>query len=171
MSSYELLHQGLVLSAIGVVGLAASARGQGLDSPSPSAASPNDRDRSMFRVRHGVRPLQAAEEGNPVEGLPNGVYGFSYSPASEAIPLFARHSLQSFEIHKAADGEVHILGYLGSKQAEELKSGGPAEVRLYPDAYGEATELTAIPLDAIVRSKGPSRSEGNYLTATVQLSR
>src|SRR5581483_4515408 len=53
-----------------------------------------------LRAKRSLRPLQKSEAGTPVRDLPDGVYGFTYSPTFESTPLFAHKSWRSFEFHK-----------------------------------------------------------------------
>lgn len=122
-----------------------------------------DQERQAIRLQNAVRVVTKEEDGRPLDRLPGGVYGFSYSPASDAIPLFTRHAAASFEIHKPATGPYQILGYVAPAQAEAQGQ----DVKLYPDAYGEATQLIALPADRITRLKGPSRAGGNCLDVTL----
>jgi len=122
-----------------------------------------DQERQAIRLQNSVRLVTKQEEGRPLDRLPAGIFGFTYSPASDAIPLFARHAKASFEIHKPASGPYRILGYLAPTQIEAQGQ----DVKFYPDAYGEATKLVAITADRIGRLKGPSRANGNYLDVTL----
>ncbi|HEV2689415.1 MAG TPA: hypothetical protein VGV35_12705, partial [Bryobacteraceae bacterium] len=61
-----------------------------------------------LRARHQVRPLRPEEEGFAVERLAPGVYGFTYAPGQDEVPIFAHASYHSFEIHKLADQTVYI---------------------------------------------------------------
>lgn len=160
----DLVFQSLLLPAAGVLGLAASRGPSGAPVPEP----PDGGERETIRMRNGVRLIGPGEEGLPLDRLPGGVYGFSYSPATGAIPLFARHALGSFEIHKPASGPPHMLGYLAVQEAEAFERAELQDVRLYPEPYGTSRTLLAVPGDRIVRAKGPSRSDGNYLSLTIR---
>ena len=117
----------------------------------------------QLRARDGLRPLETAEEGLAVERLPNGIFGFTYSP-SEAVPLFAMKSWHSFEVHKRADGSQHLVGYVTHVEADSVRAGRKAEITLFPDRWEDATELVTVPLArAIPSKKGPSREGGNGL--------
>jgi len=116
---------------------------------------------AKLRAERGLRPLQAAEQGTSVRDLPPGVYGFTYSPAFEATPLFAQRSWRSFEFHKLADGTVAIVGYVTAADANIVNENGPARVTLYPDAWNDANQLVSIPLDRMAHSsRPPARDEG-----------
>ena len=124
-----------------------------------TASSENE----QLRSTRGLRALEIAEEGSTAESLPNGVYGFTYSPA-EAVPLFTKKTWHSFEVHKLADGTRHLVGFVTAKEAEIVRDGKPAEITLFPDPWEDATELVSIPFTrAIPSKKGPSREGGNGL--------
>jgi hypothetical protein len=86
---------------------------------------------------------------------PARVYGFSYSPATEALPLFANQAVGSFEIHKPASGPPQVSGYLTTLEAEAFERGERQDVKLYPQPLNTSRTLLAIPSDRIVRAKGP----------------
>ena len=123
-------------------------------------------ERENVRRRHAVRLIEEGEEGTAIERLPGGVYGFTYAPAENLVPVFRKRGGQSFEIHRLADGEVRIVGFVTAGDAREIAAGNPgAEIRLYPEPYGNAAGITALPLHAIATSRrGPSREQGNYLS-------
>ena len=126
----------------------------------PEIATKNN---EQLRASRGLRALESAEEGFAAERLPNGVYGFTYSP-SEAVPLFTKKTWHSFEVHKLADGTQHLVGFVTSKEAEIVNQGGQAEIVLFPDPWESSTELVSVPLTrAIPSKKGPSREGGNGL--------
>jgi len=115
-----------------------------------------------LRARHQVRPVRSEEEGSAVDALPNGVYGFAYSPGHAAAPLFARNSYHSFEVHKAADGTAYLLGFVTLEEAAELDSGKEgAAVRLYPNARESSQSLVSVPFSRIQSSKRMPREDGN----------
>src|SRR4051812_5677234 len=98
-----------------------------------------------LRQEHGVRPLPPEFEGFALRRIPEGVYGFSYSPVQE-VPLFGTQRLQSFEIHYLKGGETHIVGYVTPEEAKEIRAGGTfLKCKVYPQAYEEATELVSVP--------------------------
>ena len=121
----------------------------------------------QLRTQRELRALEAAEEGTTAERLPNAVYGFTYSP-SEAVPLFAKKTWHSFEVHKLADGSQYLMGFVTSKEAESVRRGGQAEITLFPDPWEESTELVSVPLArAMPSKKGPSREGGNGLKVAI----
>ena len=125
------------------------------------------KDLEQLRAQNGLRALEIAEEGSAAERLPNGIYGYTYSP-SEAVPLFAKKTWHSFEVHKLADGSRYLVGFVTRKEAASIRSGAQAEITLFPDPWEDATELVSVPFDrAIPAKKGPSREGGNGLKVAI----
>jgi len=129
-----------------------------------SAISPEiEQKLAELRERKKLSPVSSEQEGTPLASLPDNVVGFTYSPANESTPLYAKRTFQSFEIHKLTDGVAHLIGFVTDAQAAAIYDGKePTEVNLYPEPYGESTRLIEIPLERIRRAKPPSRSDGNY---------
>lgn len=124
-------------------------------------------DLEQLRAQHGLRPLEPAEEGTTAERLPNGVVGYTYSPAEE-VPLFAKKTWHSFEVHKLADGSRYLVGFVTHKEAESFRSGAQAEITVFPDPWEDSTELVSVPFTrAIPSKKGPSREGGNGLKVAI----
>ncbi len=98
----------------------------------------------MLRQRHGVRLVESHEEGSAAADLPRGVYGFTGS-AGLAAPLFSAQRYRNFEVQHLHDGDVVIVGFVTVAEAEQLRSSAtPIELTIYPEAEGDATEITAI---------------------------
>lgn len=107
--------------------------------------------REALRRAHGVRLVEPAEEGTGIERLPDGVYGFTHSPAI-AAPLFRTFRYRAFEMHRVADGEAMIIGYLSRAHAERLRNANEeTSVTLHHDREGEADTLVAIPYSRVAR--------------------
>src|SRR5687767_1031117 len=79
-------------------------------------------DEEARRVAHQVRLVSDAEEGNGVNALPGGVYGFTYSPGLQSAPLFAVRRYRSYETHKLPSGEVFVIGFAKADAARELST-------------------------------------------------
>lgn len=118
-------------------------------------------ERQALRARSHLRPVTPEEEGSPLRRLPDGVYGFSSSAASDEMPLFARPIHGSFEIHKLAGGEVAYVGYVSQQELPKFETGaGPCSLSLYPDPCGEATHLVSIPASRVERRKAQAHDNG-----------
>jgi hypothetical protein len=118
--------------------------------------------REQLRTNHNLRPLQKEEEGTGVTKLPNGVFGFTYAPATET-PLFARKSYHSFEVHKTADGVAYIVAFVTPTDAERLAAHqDDIDVTVYPDPYENATTMVLVPFDRVLSNLyKPVRYDGN----------
>jgi hypothetical protein len=126
-----------------------------------------DLTRDRLRVEHRVRTLQSEEEGAAFDHLPNGVYGFTYAPATET-PLFAKPAYHSFEVHKLADGSGRLLVYCTPDDASRIAGGEVGEMMAYPDAWENATVLVAVPLERVMNSLyKPVRRDGNAVPLRV----
>ena len=116
-----------------------------------------------IRTLHHVRELTPEEEGSSIARLPKGVYGFTYSPGQDEIPVFAHKSYHSFEVHKLEDGSEHIVGYVKPSEAAALETGQQnIEIILYPDAWKDSNQLVTVDLGRAIRARrNPGREEGN----------
>jgi hypothetical protein len=127
-----------------------------------------EKERQAVRARNSVIPISVENEGSALAGLPDNIYGYTHSPVNESTPLFVQRTFQSFEIHKLAEGIVHVLGYLTPADAQlATDNREPVDVKLYPEPFGEATRLTEVSLERIIRAKPLSRMDGNYMPVTL----
>ncbi|HYP27352.1 MAG TPA: hypothetical protein VE262_11590 [Blastocatellia bacterium] len=165
-----LIWSGVLLSAIGVMGLATSSRPGPEDTPddnpggSPAGSPKPSAGVEHLRAANKVRLIDDSERGFGIARLPNGVYGFTYAPQQES-PLFAQKSFHSFEMHKLADGSVHLVGFVTEEEASKLASSEEYfDVDLYPDAWESSAKAVSVPSSRVLEMKGPSRLPGNALT-------
>ncbi len=75
-------------------------------------------DQERVREALGLRPVTDAEEGLGVNAVPNGVFGFTYSPAMENSPLYHARRFRCYETHRLADGSVNLLGFVSAEDAK-----------------------------------------------------
>jgi hypothetical protein len=107
-------------------------------------------DQEILRIVHQVRLVNDAEEGTGVNALPNGTYGFTYSPGLPNAPLFAVRRYRSFETHKPPSGDILIIGFVTRDSAALLSSTSTdATIQLLPEPEGAAGVLVAIPYTRI----------------------
>src|SRR5512138_3768452 len=83
---------------------------------------PPTADQEALRMAHQVRLVNDSEEGTGVNGLPGGVYGFTYSPGLTNAPLFAIRRYRSYETHKLPSGDVFVIGFTTSENARALST-------------------------------------------------
>ena len=107
-----------------------------------------------LRTTHQVRLIDESQEGTGVNALPPGVYGFTYSPALPNAPLFADRRFRSYEIHKLANGDILIVGFVSTDDARLLEaSAGDIEIRMQPEPEVGAEVLVMIPYSRILHHR------------------
>jgi hypothetical protein len=134
-----------------------------LTSPEPL---PQEATQELERIRsaHRLRALTETESGSGVNRLPNGVYGFTYSPNEENFPLFSDRDLRSFEGHKLEDGSIFLLGFLTPEEKASFENAGAGStIHLFPEPKGNAVQLVRVPLTRIVRHVENSARKGTGL--------
>jgi hypothetical protein len=121
-----------------------------------------------LRAEHRLRVVTAEEEGTGVDALPDGVYGFTYSPGLAAAPLFAVKRFRNYETHKRFDGETHLLGFVTEAEAERIAANSetvPVEIR--PDPTADAATLVALPYGRIKQNRQHAAPNQESFSATV----
>jgi hypothetical protein len=111
--------------------------------------------REVLRREHNVQLVTSAQEGFAAEKLPDGVYGFTGSPAL-ASPLFAGRHYRDFEIHRLPNGKTALIGFVRSVEAAALAQSAPHEpvtVTLHPDVDGDATTIVSVPYDRVIHHR------------------
>jgi hypothetical protein len=125
-------------------------------------------EREALRDRHGVRAVTSAEEGHDAKSLPAGVYGFTGAPAAPQLPLFAHPIVRSTEVHKTANGEIYLIGYVQPAEKQTIESGSePVHVNLFPEPCGASAALIALPMSRIERRHPPARDNGNPMAVEI----
>ena len=109
-------------------------------------------DQESLRVAHQVRLVSGAEEGSGVNALPDGVYGFTYSPALPNAPLFAVRRYRCYETHKFG-GDICLIGFATVEDAARLSSGEEATITIQPEADANASVLVQVPYSRIRRHR------------------
>jgi hypothetical protein len=134
-----------------------------LNSPEPLPKEAQE-EFEKLRAAHKLRALTPVESGAGVDRLPNGVFGFTYSPCEDNFPLFDSRDLRSFEGHKLEDGVVFLLGFLTREERQTFeKTTEAVTLHLFPEPKGQAGELVRVPVSR-VRSHGEnSARRGNGL--------
>jgi hypothetical protein len=125
-------------------------------------------DQESLRVAHQVRVVTDAEEGTGVNGLPGGVYGFTYSPGLENAPLFAVRRYRSYETHKLPSGEVFVIGYAKPEVARDLStSASELVLQVHPQADEGFDTLVTIPYSRIRQHRQYAAPNQDGFTVTV----
>jgi hypothetical protein len=131
--------------------------------PGPTSEA-EESQREALRALHQVRPLTTEEEGTGVDRLPPGVWGYTHSPVVENAPLFSRKLFYNFEVHKATDGEVYLIGFLRPDVAAVVESNpAPLDIRLFPVPQEDAVTSVSILVSRLVRHKEQSFRDANGL--------
>ena len=125
-------------------------------------------DQEALRQTHQVRLVDANEEGSGVNGLPGGVYGFTYSPGLPSSPLFAVRRYRSYETHKLLSGEIYIIGFATPDAARSLStSTEEMTLQIHPQPEGDHTVLVTIPCSSIRRHRQYAAPNQDGFTVTV----
>lgn len=125
--------------------------------------------RELLRRQHGVQLVAGNDEGEILKYLRGGLYGFTYAPQTLECGLFAKHPYLSFEIHKLADNSIKLLAAVTPEMKQKIAAATETvEILFYPDAYSNATELVALPYEALRHLKAPNRDEGNKIKGFYQ---
>jgi hypothetical protein len=127
---------------------------------------PQEVTQELERIRsaHRLRALTETESGSGVNRLPNGVFGFTYSPVEENFPLFHDRDLRSFEGQKLEDGSILLVGFLTPEdEASFEKMGAGPTIHLFPEPKGNAVRLVRVPLTRIARHVENSVRKGTGL--------
>lgn len=118
-----------------------------------TASSSGIEARQALREAHRVRLVEPAEEGCPISELPEGVFGFTYSPAI-AAPLFTTHRYRTFEMHRLAGGECVIVGFVPAAEAATFAAAtDTVDITLFHDADAQADTIVLIPCSRIAHHK------------------
>jgi hypothetical protein len=125
-------------------------------------------DQESLRVAHQVRLVTDAEEGTGVNGLPGGVYGYTYSPGLPNAPLFSVRRYRSYETHKLPSGEVFVTGFATADMVRQL-SVATAEmtVQIHPQPEGQFETLVTIPYSRIRQHRQYAAPNQDGFTVTV----
>lgn len=129
-------------------------------------------DPEQLRKERQLTLVQGPNEGDAIDFLPPGTYGFTYSPATDGVPLFSMNTFQIYEVHKLKDGTVHYLGFLTPEEAKAADTATDAiDVTLYPEPHEKSTQFVSVPRHRVLKSRPPSRDQGNFIPLTLSSKR
>jgi hypothetical protein len=121
-----------------------------------------------LRQEHQVRIVTTAEEGEGVDKLPGGVYGFTYSPALQNAPLFAQRRYRSYETHKLENGDVFVVGFATADVARQIAlPSDELTVVVQPEPDDQASALVKIPYARIRHHRQYAAPNQHGFTVTV----
>jgi hypothetical protein len=125
-------------------------------------------DQEALRVANRVRLVSDGEEGTGVNGLPGGVYGYTYSPGLPNAPLFAVRRYRSYETHKTPSGEVFVVGFTSAEDARRLSTAErELTLQVQPDPDDGTNTLVTIPYSRIQRHRQYAAPNQHGFTVTV----
>jgi hypothetical protein len=125
-------------------------------------------DQEALRLAHQVRLVSSEQEGTGVNGLPGGIYGFTYSPGLPSAPLFAVRRYRSFETHKLPSGAVFVIGFAKSEVARALSTASEdMTLQVHPQPEGEYGTLVTIPYSRIRHHRQYAAPNQEGFTVTV----
>jgi hypothetical protein len=125
-------------------------------------------DQEALRTVHQVRAVTPDEEGTGVNGLPGGVYGFTYSPGLPNAPLFAVRRYRSYETHKLPSGEVFVIGFTKADIARALSTTTEEmTLQIHPQPEGDHDALVTIRYSQIRHHKQYAAPNQDGFTVTV----
>ncbi len=125
-------------------------------------------DQEALRSAHQVRLVSDGEEGTGVNALPEGVYGFTYSPGLPNAPLFAIRRYRSYETHKTPSGDVFVVGFTSSEDANRLATTErEITLQVQPEPEEGATTLVTVPYSRIQRHRQYAAPNQHGFTVTV----
>lgn len=104
-----------------------------------------------IRAPRNLRIVDATEDGTGCDQLPNGVYGYTYSPFEDNFPFFVQRELRNYESHKTQDGEVVVIGFLTVEEKSRFDGQDDATIHLFPEPNGDATEIVSLSSKRVVR--------------------
>ena len=126
-------------------------------------------EQEALRRQHQVRLVEGSEEGSGVNVLPNGVFGFTYSPALTNAPLFATRRYRAYETHKTSAGEVFVIGFATAEDAARFNAAGEElTLRIQPHAEDGCTVLVKVPYSRIRQHRQYAAPNQNGFTVTVK---
>ena len=132
------------------------------------ANTPSTLDQQALRETHHVRLVSSTEEGTGVNALPNGVYGFTYSPALPNAPLFAERRFRSYETHKIAGGEIYVIGFADVETAAAIEStSSERTIQIQPEPDGNSNVLVKLPYSRIRHHRQCAAPNQHGFTVTI----
>ena len=132
------------------------------------ANTPSTLDQQTLRETHDVRLVATEEEGTGVNALPNGVYGFTYSPALPNAPLFAERRFRSYETHKVVSGEIYVIGFADVETAAAVESAsGERTIQIQPEPDGNSNVLVKVPYSRISHHRQYAAPNQHGFTVTI----
>lgn len=108
------------------------------------------KEQEMLRISNKVKLIDEALEGTGIDALPEGIYGFTFSPALHNSPVFRAKHFRSYEIHKLEDGLVCLIGFVKTVDANRFKDATETfDILIQPEPEPDSDVLLVIPYSSI----------------------
>jgi hypothetical protein len=115
-----------------------------------------------LRQRHGLRPLDALENGAKIQQVPAGTYGFSTCGAASLRT--GRNEQSVVEIHKRRDGIVYYVGYASRDDvAKYLARKKNFHILTSPSSTDGTSILFEIPIEFVAKCAVRPSKESHVL--------
>jgi hypothetical protein len=125
-------------------------------------------DQESLRTAHQVRVVSEADEGNGVNALPGGIYGFTYSPGLANAPLFAVRRYRTYEIHKLPGGDVFVIGFAKADVARQVSTAATEmTIQIHPQPVEPFDTLVTVPYSRIRHHRQYAAPNQDGFTVTV----
>ena len=125
-----------------------------------------------LRQKHHLRPLAELEEGEKIQNLPNGIYGFS--TCNVILVNAKRGDTSPLEIHKHHDGIIYYVGYASDEHiGKYLTREQKFHILMSPDSSERTPSLFEIPVEFVSKCEARPSGDGYlfdlFITAIPEL--
>lgn len=124
--------------------------------PSPPPRSKTPTTIEEVRLEHGVTPLPETVRSVPVGELRKGMFGYvdpTVFPALKKALVGRNPTGRSFELHKAVDGSVFLVGYAAKPTLDGIQRGQAVDEALFAaNPAGQRTLPVSVPVARIQRA-------------------
>ncbi|MFN0171268.1 MAG: hypothetical protein ACKV22_33045 [Bryobacteraceae bacterium] len=119
----------------------------------------SERQREVIRRNHNLTLVSEKDDGAGIHRLPEGVFGFTYSPGLSDSPVFRKSGLRAFEMHKHS-GDEFIVGFASPEGAGKVTSAPePFEIDVYPGPEGDNNAIVEVPASRMLHLRPHSQRE------------
>ncbi len=119
----------------------------------------SERQREAIRRNRNLTLVSEKDDGAGIHRLPEGVFGFTYSPGLSDSPLFRKSGLRAFEMHKHS-GDEFVIGFASKDESARIGSAAePFEIDVYPGPEGDHNVIVEVPASRVLHMKLHSQRE------------
>ena len=132
-------------------------------SSNTAAGAASSEQLDQLRSERALRPPTKEEEGTSIFHLPDGLFGFTYAPGLKEVPVYAKRHYHGFEVHRLANAEIHLVGFVTPDEKAKLTGAKEAvQLVIFPDPWEQSTELISVSQTRLQPAKkAVSREDGN----------